>query len=890
MHIFRLTQYSKIIFLDADVLPIRPLSHLFALPHEFSAAPDVGWPDIFNSGVLVFSPGEDKFTELNELLKSKGTWDGGDQGILNEWRGGNWNRLSFTYNTTPTAAYTSVSLLSDHDYATDFLYLYSSYAPAYERYGSQISAIHFIGPNKPWNSIAYRPPFTNYSSDSTTGQAYDYDSLVNRWFAVYDKHCRSEAVAPATQFEVQKYVSAWDEPRGTSAEAMGAGNMPSGGALGLDDLKRLAVEGMSAARSSAYDSGEGIYTSLPLEGRVDLMWRPQEEDTESAQLEGLATPVQRRIQLGSSDETPRWETLPTPGPNEVPPSPKMHPVSLPYTPTAPQHHHHRSPSHSPSPDHQQQSQQSSNPGAQQQEHHQEQHQHHEHHEHQPQHDHQHQDGHKPQHEHHHHQQHHEEPPRPRSPPMLLWNPAIEPPPNVAPTPSAFPADTYFPNIWDQAPSKEHDQAYQQEGQETTTDDRGFFQPPPPPEIPEPLRREGHYRKVTGEDEAGATPSPDRTKVKSVFPWEEKPRHMPGRVFPVHDAPSREMFITPETTPPALTISTPELSPRQPILSPLRGLPKTLTYANAWDTVPSIQKYASKLVRPLQPPPVLAPAFDSDGWRRRGGEPYRSWEDKTDASSQDGDDEDEGDDEDDEPALPSNNSGDDEDLQMPSRSPPKPRSRSGSAVSSSYIIKGKKKEYRVRGVQTINPEMRSQGIQVNVPPKVLPRPDIPKKPARKGSISDRRQSRATDSLAPLPAATVGELSIGPDLSMTTAMPSPAEQPDVHSPREFIFPTSSPKALPIQGQLSTPSPKSIVKPTIHTTPPNASSRKLSNESSSVASPPSSVGPLSPPDGQPISPVRKGGRVWDPARGVELFKRGSEEVLARFLKMGSWEENAR
>lgn len=106
LHVFRLTQFSKIIFLDADVLPIRPLSHLFTLPHEFSASPDVGWPDIFNSGVMVLTPGEDKFNELRELLKSKGTWDGGDQGLLNEWRGNNWNRLSFTYNTTPTAAYT----------------------------------------------------------------------------------------------------------------------------------------------------------------------------------------------------------------------------------------------------------------------------------------------------------------------------------------------------------------------------------------------------------------------------------------------------------------------------------------------------------------------------------------------------------------------------------------------------------------------------------------------------------------------------------------------------------------------------------------------------------------------------------------------------------------
>jgi glycogenin glucosyltransferase len=68
--------------------------------------PDVGWPDIFNSGFMVLSPGEDKFAELTTLSKTKGSWDGADQGLLNEWRGSNWNRLSFTYNTTPTAVYT----------------------------------------------------------------------------------------------------------------------------------------------------------------------------------------------------------------------------------------------------------------------------------------------------------------------------------------------------------------------------------------------------------------------------------------------------------------------------------------------------------------------------------------------------------------------------------------------------------------------------------------------------------------------------------------------------------------------------------------------------------------------------------------------------------------
>ncbi|THH33157.1 hypothetical protein EUX98_g1060 [Antrodiella citrinella] len=55
----------------------------------------------------------------------------------------------------------------------------------------------------------------------------------------------------------------------------------------------------------------------------------------------------------------------------------------------------------------------------------------------------------------------------------------------------------------------------------------------------------------------------------------------------------------------------------------------------------------------------------------------------------------------------------------------------------------------------------------------------------------------------------------------------------------------------------------------------------------SPSSTQSSLATPENTPVLPVRKGGRVWDPSRGVDVFKRGSEEVLARFLKMGSFEE---
>ena len=119
LHIFRLSPlFHTVIYLDADVLPLRPLSHLFdsTAPHVLSASPDTGWPDCFNSGVLVVRPRESDWEGLRGLLKNgegdqgiyaekdgsgNGSFDGADQGLLNEWfseegGGGAWNRLSFT--------------------------------------------------------------------------------------------------------------------------------------------------------------------------------------------------------------------------------------------------------------------------------------------------------------------------------------------------------------------------------------------------------------------------------------------------------------------------------------------------------------------------------------------------------------------------------------------------------------------------------------------------------------------------------------------------------------------------------------------------------------------------------------------------------------------------
>ena len=596
----------------------------------------------------------------------------------------------------------------------------------------------------------------------------------------------------------------------------------------------------------------------------------------------------------------RWHTLPTPGPEEYPPSPRLHSVSLPATPSPlPNVFHATSESYTVKsvPEHLlvvHPEQQQKHPDAQQQ--------------HEPRHK---TDSPQSPHQTHtvqEHKQHHERA-RSSSPPLVSWNPAIEPPPNTTPTPNAFPVDTYFANVWDHTPSRRNDQSHT--SPTTLPDSSGFFQPLPAPEIPNSLIKQGHYRNVTGDTFLGATPSPDRSRVKSVFPWEEKPRVMPGRIFPDSDAPSPSLFLSPSSQSQTSTTtvpSTPETKghPRVMPLSPLYGLPTSFNYVNAWDNVPSIQKYASRLVRAPPPPSPLAPAFEDSSYRKG----RRNWDERAEIGSQDGDDEDNADEDEDATAKTAEDTWDDNDID---REASRRRSRSNSFMSTTKH-KGKKKEYKQRGVQTTAIETRSQGVQVGHGLKRL-------------SVSGKRHWAPTTGSGVLPPAMTGNVSSSSSDNAVFTAPeepvSPARSP-LKSHQDFVvapLPTiplgvvpatvvksktkKDPPTLSSKPFLSwtstassaTPVPSSVTPIKSATqpdplvkSPPSATHKfsiKLSNDSS-VDSPPSSIGPFSP-SGQPLSPTRKPGRVWDPARGVELFKRGSEEVLARFLKMGSWEEES-
>ena len=179
IELWRQTQYKRMVYLDADMVVLRAPNELLTMDTAFAAVPDVGWPDCFNSGMMVLNPSMAEYYSLLALAQRGISFDGADQGLLN-MHFTQWERLSFTYNCTPSANY--------------------QYVPAYRHFQSGISMVHFIGAEKPWAQ----------GREHRSNQGV-YGELLARWWSVYDKHYRSPTTAGSSQFtqprkRVQDYV------------------------------------------------------------------------------------------------------------------------------------------------------------------------------------------------------------------------------------------------------------------------------------------------------------------------------------------------------------------------------------------------------------------------------------------------------------------------------------------------------------------------------------------------------------------------------------------------------------------------------------------------------------------------------------------------------------
>ncbi|KAI5867141.1 glycosyltransferase family 8 protein [Durotheca rogersii] len=205
INLWKLAQFRKIVYIDADIVAYRAPDELFDIAAPFSAAPDIGWPDIFNTGVMVLTPNLKDYNALVALAEENTSFDGADQGLINIYFGGKFNRISFTYNVTPSGHY--------------------QYTPAYLHFKSSISLVHFIGSDKPW------------FSGRRAGSGGPYDEMTGSWWSVYDRHyssssgTSSDLVRYFTKGEYHPYgnKSAWNSQRQSSSQGSqyGASNFPT---------------------------------------------------------------------------------------------------------------------------------------------------------------------------------------------------------------------------------------------------------------------------------------------------------------------------------------------------------------------------------------------------------------------------------------------------------------------------------------------------------------------------------------------------------------------------------------------------------------------------------------------------------------------------------------
>ncbi|MBD8078064.1 hypothetical protein IF651_03200 [Cellulosimicrobium arenosum] len=205
LHVFRLDAWDRLVYLDADTVVLGPVDELFA-GDDFAAVPDAGLDlprgDVFNSGVFAFTPSREVFARMEAVLRTGGSYDGGDQGFLNAFLP-SWRALPLEFNTTKR--------------------IFAHHAPLFD--AEDVRVLHHVGA-KPWQPGA-------------RGGAYD--ELDAAWL----EHLRP--------WELRELVQDLRD-----AAAAGAGGLRAPGADGLGTPHRRAKELASDGR---WDEVERVLTT-----------------------------------------------------------------------------------------------------------------------------------------------------------------------------------------------------------------------------------------------------------------------------------------------------------------------------------------------------------------------------------------------------------------------------------------------------------------------------------------------------------------------------------------------------------------------------------------------------------------------------------------------------
>lgn len=194
--LWQLTDYDKVVFLDADLLVLRNMDFLFEEAPELSATVNSGAR--FNSGVMMLEPCNCTFDLLMSGIHDIDSYNGGDQGYLNEvfsW----WHRLPSHANymkhfwegdTAERAAAKRRVLAADPPVAL---------------------AVHFVG-LKPW--FCFRDYDCNWNVPAL--RQFASDEAHARWWKVHDA-MPSRLQGFCLLDERQKALLRWDVARAREA-------------------------------------------------------------------------------------------------------------------------------------------------------------------------------------------------------------------------------------------------------------------------------------------------------------------------------------------------------------------------------------------------------------------------------------------------------------------------------------------------------------------------------------------------------------------------------------------------------------------------------------------------------------------------------------------------
>eukprot|EP00201_Polytomella_parva_P011545 CAMPEP_0175073890 /NCGR_PEP_ID=MMETSP0052_2-20121109/20886_1 /TAXON_ID=51329 ORGANISM="Polytomella parva, Strain SAG 63-3" /NCGR_SAMPLE_ID=MMETSP0052_2 /ASSEMBLY_ACC=CAM_ASM_000194 /LENGTH=325 /DNA_ID=CAMNT_0016341895 /DNA_START=35 /DNA_END=1009 /DNA_ORIENTATION=+ len=146
LYIFSLTEYRKVVFLDADMLILQNMDVAFKCP-GFCAA--LRHSERFNTGMMVLEPSQELFQDIMDNIVKMPSYTGGDQGFLNSYFTGVAHAPLFD----PTSAYSTKQYkymrLPTIFNADVGLYVVGSNRWMIPR--SSIYAIHFtLATFKPW--------------------------------------------------------------------------------------------------------------------------------------------------------------------------------------------------------------------------------------------------------------------------------------------------------------------------------------------------------------------------------------------------------------------------------------------------------------------------------------------------------------------------------------------------------------------------------------------------------------------------------------------------------------------------------------------------------------------------------------------------------------------